>query len=155
MGVAGQQHVAVAFALRHERVEETAHGLHGALQPFAGEELEIQQHLVVARTAAMYLLAHIAQAAGEEEFHLRMHVLHVILYNKCTFLGFAVDALQLGQQRRQFVLPQQPHRGQHGDVSHGAEHIVLGEMQVHLAVKPHGEPLDALIDLRVFFPKFV
>jgi len=38
---------------------------------------------------------------------------------------------------------------------HGAEHIVLGKVHVHLTVAPHGEPLYLFVDFKSFLPQFV
>lgn len=147
MGVAGHEDALVAFALADEHVEELLDGLGDVLDLLAGEELEIEQHLVVARAAAVYLLAHVAQLAGEHELYLRMDVLDAVFDDELAPLGQGVDLLQLGQELLQLGGGEQADTLEHGDVGHGAQHVVLSQVEVHFAVAPHGEALDILVYL--------
>ena len=113
----------------------------------AGEELEVEQHLVVARAAAVYLLAHVAQLAGEHELYLRMDVLDAVFDDELAPFGQGVDLLQLGQELLQLGGGEQADALEHGDVGHGAQYVVLGQVEVHFAVAPHGEALDILVYL--------
>ena len=66
------QHVAVALAELLQLVEERADGRRRLPQLVAQKELEVDEHLVVARTARVNLLAYVAQTAGEQQFDLRL-----------------------------------------------------------------------------------
>ena len=102
----------------------------------------------------MDLLAHIAQFTGEQHLNLRVDVLDIILDDEFATLCQLVDVLQLRQQLHQFVFLQQSDTLQHGDMCHRAQHVVLGQIKVHLTVTTDGETLYLLIDLKVLFPKF-
>lgn len=147
MGITGHEDILVAVALTDEHAEELLDGQGDVLDLLAGEELEVEQHLIVARTTAMYLLAYVTQLAGEHELYLRMDVLDAILNDELTPLGQGINLLQLGQKLLQFVFLKQSDTLEHGDVSHGAQHVVLGQVKVHFAVAPHGEALDILVYL--------
>jgi len=155
MGVTGHQHILVTVALCHEFLEEDFHLFGNLAQLGTGEQFEVEQHLVVARTSAMYLFTHVAQLAGEHEFHLRVYVLHTLFDNKFATFSNGVDILQFGQQHLQFVGGQQADALQHGDVSHGAQHVVLGQIEVHFAVASDGEPFNLFVYLYVLFPEFL
>ena len=132
----------MAFALGLQRVEEGAHSESHLAELAAREELEVEQHLVVARAAAVYFLAHGAEPAGEHELHLRVHVLDAVLYDKAAVGGLAVNVAQLVQEHGQFVVGYEADAVEHGHVGHGAEHIVRREQEVELAVVAHGEAVD-------------
>ena len=84
-----------------------------------------------------------------------MYVLNAVLNDKLTALCRLVDVPQRRQQLRQFVLAYQPDAFKHGDVSHGAQHVVFGQIEVHLAVAAHGEALYLFVDLVILIPKFL
>ena len=102
----------------------------------------------------MDLLAHISEFAGEQHLHLRVDILHIVLNHELATICQLVDVLQLRQQLRQLVFLQQSDALQHGDMRHRAQHVVLGQIKVHLTVTTDGETLYLLIDLKVLFPKF-
>ena len=95
----------------------------------------------------MYLLAYIAQLAGEHELHLRMDIFDTVFDDELTPLGQGINLLQFSQELLQFGLLEQPDTLKHGDVGHGAQHVVLGQVKVHFAVAPHGEALNILVYL--------
>ena len=103
----------------------------------------------------MYFLAHVAQLAGEHQFHLRVHVLYSLLNAEESLLAYSIDVLQLGQQRFEFILFHQPDTFEHGDVGHASHHVVLGQIEVHFAVAPHSEAFYLAVHLKVFLPQFV
>ena len=129
--------------------------LHHVHQLVAGEELEVYQHLVVARAARVYLLAHVAELAGEHQLHLRVYVFHAVFDDKPALVGHVVDVLEFGGKRHELVVGEQTYRLQHGDVGHRAQHVVLGEIEVELAVAAHGEALYLLVYFKILFPEFV
>ena len=154
MGVSWHEHVLVLVALLYELVEENLHLLGDILQLVACEQLQIDEHLVVARASAVYLLAHVAQFLGEHSLYLRVNVFHAVVDDKLSAFADAVDVFQFGEQRRELFLLEQSDAFEHGDVSHGAEYVVFGEIEVHLAVASYGEAFDLLVYLKVFFPEF-
>ena len=119
-----------------------------------GEQFQVQQHLVVTGTPAVDFLSHIAQPAGEHEFHLGMYILYPIFYDKLTTLGSSINVLQLCQNLLQLLGCEQSDGLKHGGMSHGAQHIVLGQIEVHLTVTAHGKPLYLCSHLHILFPKF-
>ena len=64
----------------------------------ARKELQVYQHLVVARTARMNLLAHVAQLAGEHQLHLRVNILDALLNDELATLADLIDVFQFLQQ---------------------------------------------------------
>ena len=103
MGVAWHEHVFQLVALGNELVEEHLHQLGNVAQLVASEQFQVDEHLVVARAPAVYLLAHVAQPAGEHQLHLRMDVFHSVLYLEAALGSLAVDGAQLGKQLPQLV----------------------------------------------------
>ena len=103
----------------------------------------------------MDFLAHVAELAREHELNLGVDILDILLNGELAVLAELVDVAELGEKLLQFVFLKEPDALEHGDVRHGAENVVFGEIHVHLAVAAHGEPLYLLVDLKVFFPKFV
>ena len=83
-----------------------------------------------------------------------MDVLNTILNQKFPTLTHSVDIPKLRQQLTQLVLFQQSDTLQHGDVGHGAQYIILGQIEIHLTVTSYGEALYLLINLVVLLPKF-
>ena len=154
MGIARHQHIFVLIALLDEFVEEDFYFIGDILEFVTGKELEVYEHLIVARTARVDLLAHISEFAGEQHLHLRVDILHIVLNHELATICQLVDVLQLRQQLRQLVFLQQSDALQHGDMRHRAQHVVLGQIKVHLTVTTDGETLYLLIDLKVLFPKF-
>ena len=125
------------------------------LQLRTGKQLQIDQYLVVTRTAAMNFLADIAQFTGQHQFHLRVYILDTVLDDKRTGLGRRIDLFQFLQQDFQFVGGQQADTFQHGNMCHGTQHIVFCQIQVHLAVTSHRETVDFLVHLDILLPKFL
>ena len=154
MGISRHQHLFIQVALAYQFIKECFHLLGYLSQFVAGKEFQIHQHLVVARTPAVNLLAHIAQFAGEQHLHLRVHILHIGFYLELSPLALCVDIAQFCQQRFQFGSLEQSDALQHGDVCHRAQHIVPGKIEVHLAVTPHGEALYLLVHFKILLPKF-
>ena len=144
MRVAWHEHVLVPFRLRDEFVEEVLHQSCNLLDLVADEQLQIHQHLVVAASARMNLLADVAEFAGQQHLHLRVDVLHSFLNHKFAPLRLLIDGLQFPQEHLQFVCRQQVNRLQHRDVCHRPQYIIFSQIEVHLAVSAHGELLYLL-----------
>ena len=150
MCVAGHEHVLCGVALGYELVEESLCLLHYLAQSGAGEELQVNQYLVVSGASAVYLLAHIAQGAGQQQLHLRVNVLDVVLNDKLSTLAEGVDIAQLLQQLGQLVIGDEAYAVEHCDVGHAAQHVVFCQIEVHFAVTPNGETLYLLVDFKSF-----
>ena len=153
--VARHEHVLILLALLQQLVKQNLHAVDHLAQLMACEELQVNEHLVVARATRMDLLAHVAEALREHQLHLRVHILHAVLNNKLSAVGHVIDALQLGKELLQLIFLKQPDALKHGYVGHGAQHVIFGEVEVELAVTSHGETLYLLVHFKVFFPKFV
>ena len=154
MGVARHEDVLILLALGDEFVEKALHLVGYILELMASEEFEVNEHLVVARASAVYLLAHVAQLACEEHLHLRVDILYIIFDNKLSPLACLVDILQFGKQLGEFVFLKQTDGFEHGAMCHGAKYIIFGKIHIHLAVATHSESLNLLVYLKIFFPKF-
>ena len=154
VGIARHEDVAIAFGLLLQHVEETLDSLDDGLDLVAHVELEVDEHLVVAASARMDLLADVAQAAREDELHLAVDVLDALLDDETAFAGIAVDLLHLAEQDVELVTGEQADAFEHGDVRHRAKHVEGRKIEVHLAVASDGVAFDVLIDLDGFFPKF-
>ena len=155
MRIARHQHVFILLALLDKFVEQHLHAVSHLHQFVAGKQFEVNQYLIVARTARMDLLAHIAQLTRQHQLHLRMDVLNPILNHELSAFADLIDVLQFCQQQRQLVLAYQPDTFQHRNMSHGAQHIVLPQIEVHFTISAHGEALNLGIHLKVLLPKFV
>ena len=102
----------------------------------------------------MNLFPHVAQFTGEEQFHLRVHVFHAFFDDEASGFDVGMDAAQFFQQHRQLVLAEQSDGFQHGDVRHGTQYVVPGQIQIKFTVAADRELFYFLIDFRIFFPKF-
>ena len=93
MGVARHQHLLILLALLDEFVEKHLHALCHLHQLMTGEKFQVYKHLVVARTARMNLLTHIAQLARQHKFNLRVDVLDTLLNHELASLANLIDIL--------------------------------------------------------------
>ena len=98
----------------------------------------------------MNLLTHIAKSTSEHQLHLRVNILYVVLYHELALLAQVVYLAQLLQEQRQFVVAYQSYTVQHRDVSHRAHHVILSQIEVHLAVLTHSETLYLFVYLKSF-----
>ena len=85
---------------------------------------------------------------------VRVVVVSPFLDDETAFEGIAIDQLHLTKQDVKFIAGEQADAFEHGDMRHGAKHVVGGEIEVHLAVATDSVAFDILIDLDGFFPKF-
>ena len=155
MGVSRHEHALVALALGQQLIEKGLHAVGDVHQLMPREQLKVYQHLVVARAPAVYLLAHVAQTARQHQLHLRVNVLNPVFNHEAAVVAQLVYGLKLSQQAAQLIGRKQPYALKHRYVGHGAQHIIFGEIKVEFTVAPDGESLDFLVNLEVFFPKFV
>ena len=144
MGVARHQHVLVSLRLRDELVEQVLHQSCNLLDLVTDEQLQIYQHLVIPASARMNLLADVAKFAGQQHLYLRVYIFHTLLNHELALLGLFVDGSQLLQEHLQLIGCQQVNRLQHRDVRHRAQHVVLGQIEIHLTVSAHRELLYLL-----------
>ena len=70
MGVTRHKDVLEPLTLLLKLAEERHHPVGYLAQLVAYEELQVYEHLVVARPSAVYLLAHVAQTPREQQLHL-------------------------------------------------------------------------------------
>ena len=89
----------------------------------------------------MYFLAHVAQFARQHQLHLRVNILHPVLNHKLTLLRLVINRAQFLQKHVEFLRREKSDGLEHGDVCHTAQHIILGKIEVHLAVSADGELL--------------
>ena len=154
MGIAWHEHVLIAFALLLKFREEVAHRLSHLADFIAREKLEVNEHLVVARASAMYFLPHVAQFAGEHEFHLRMHVFDTILNDKIARLCHLIDGTQFAKKNGQFLVGNQADAVQHRDVCHRAKHVILRQIKIEFAVMADREAVNLFRHMNRLLPKF-
>ena len=76
MGVARHEHVLELLALGDELVEEILDERGRGVETVTDEELQVEQHLVVAAAARVNLLAHVTEFTCEQQLHLRVDILH-------------------------------------------------------------------------------
>ena len=155
MRIPRHQYFFVTVTLADQHLEQAVRQFYQLPDLCTRVQFQIQQHLVVARTSAMYLLADIAQAACKHQFHLRMNVFHALFDHELTAVGHGIDVFQLRQQNRQFFFCEQPDAFQHRYMSHRAKNVVFSQVKVHLAVLTYGKCFDFLVYLYIFFPKFL
>ena len=84
-----------------------------------------------------------------------MYVLDSVFDDELSFFSGCINVFQLVEQYLQFVGGQQADAFQHGDVGHGAQNIVFGQVKVHFAVTSYGETVDLFVYLNILFPKFL
>ena len=65
-----------------------------------------------------------------------------------------MDVFQFGKQGVELTLLQQPDAFEHGDMGHRAQHVIFGEVEIHLAVTAYGKPFYLLVDFKVLLPEF-
>jgi len=97
MGVSGHEHVLVLVALLDEFVKETLYLIGHLHELMTCEEFQVYEHLVIAGTSGMDFLTEVAKFAREHQFHLRVHILYVVLNDKLAFLTSVIDIFQLGK----------------------------------------------------------
>ena len=154
VGIAWHEHILILVALLDQLVEEDLYAVGNFLQLMTGEELQVNQHLIVARTTRVDLLSHIAQTAGEDHLHLRVDILDTLFYHKLATLCREIDVFQLSEQLGELIMLQKSDGFEHGDMCHRTQHIVFRQIEVHLTVSSDGETLYLLVDLKVLFPEF-
>ena len=128
--------------------------MHHIFNLAADKEAKVHEHLVVARAARVDFLAHIAKAAREHQFHLRVHILNAVFNHEFASLNLGVNLAQGSGEQGKFVGGEQIDGLQHSDVGDRAKHVVASQIEVHFTVAPHGVGFHIVVNLYVFFPKF-
>ena len=155
MCISRHQYILISLTLVNQHMEKLLYRLSDFFNLCTGKEFQIQQHLVIAWTPAMYLLSYVTQTPGQHQFHLWMYVFHSFFYHKFTFFGRSIYIPQLCQQLHEFLLCQQTDTFEHCDMSHRTDHIMFSQIKVHFAVTPYSETFDIFIHLYGFLPKFL
>ena len=83
-----------------------------------------------------------------------MYILYAFLDDEFPAQHHGVYVAQFSQQGFQFVGGEQSYALQHGDVGHGAQYVMLRQVEVEFAVASHGETLYLGIYLKILFPEF-
>ena len=154
VGVARHQHMLIALTLGLEGAKQRGEVMHHLFNFASNKETKVDQHLVVARASGVNFLAHIAQTAGEHQFHLRMHVFNTLFYHKFSHFIFRINIAKGSGERSQFVGREEVDGLKHGDVGDGAQHIVARQIEVHFAVATHGVGFHIVVHRHILFPKF-
>ena len=154
MGVAWHEDILVFLAQRLETVEEPGDGVGYVAKLVAHEELEVDEHLVVARAPGVDFLSDVAEAGCQHELHLRVDILDAGFDCELASLDDSGNLAEGFQQHFEFLGAQQADAFEHPDVGHRALDVVAGETQVKLAVAADGELLYHFVRLKAFAPKF-
>ena len=149
MRVARHRDVLQLVGPLQEEVEQPLHLFHGAANPRAREQFDVQRHLVVAGAAGMHLLSQRAQAG----FHFGVHVLSVNL--ELALQGLLTQFFQGGQQLRKLIGLQQSHLRKHRDVRHRPLYVVRGQQQIQLPVLSYGESVYLRVVVKSFVPNLL
>ena len=150
--VSGHQVVLVFLAQLYQAVEQLLDGHTDIQQLVAHEQLEVDEHLIVARAARVNLLADVAELLGEHELDLRVHVLDTLLDVECHVLDGLLYLGQPLEQQVKLLLGQQADALEHLYVGHGTLDVIARKAQVQLAVIAHGEPLYHFVGLEALAP---
>ena len=154
MRITWHEHVLILLALLNEHVEKLDGETSDLLKLVAHIQFQIHQHLVVAAASAMDLLAYIAQAAGKNQLHLRMHILNAFFDLEVPCNGICIDLLHLGKEHIEFVFLKQADAFEHCDMSHRAKHVEWSEIEIHFPISSNRIAFDVFVNLDRFFPKF-
>ena len=154
MGISGHKHIFILLCLLHKRIKQRLYALMQVDKRATREELQIDHHLIVTRTARVDSLACIATHLGEQELHLRVNVLNTLLDSEIASQNLLIYLLQTLGQRIAILIGDQPDRVEHLHMSHITQHVGLGQVEVQLAVATYGKLLDKRIGRVSFIPKF-
>ena len=113
------------LAERYEAVEELLGVACNIAQLVAHKELQINQHLVVARASRVNLLAHVAELACEHKLHLRVYIFDTLLNDEVALLGLRQQLGKSGEQLLQLALLEKPYSFEHLYMSHRSLDVVL------------------------------
>ena len=152
--VARHQDLLVLLGELLQAIEEGANLGGDLLQLLAQEELQIDQHLVVARATRVNLLAHIAQAAGQQQLHLRVDILRLGLDAEVARLDLRGDLLQTTNEHLKLLGGQKADRLEHADMGQRALHVVFRQAHIQLLVVAYGVILYQGIRVEALIPKF-
>ena len=83
-----------------------------------------------------------------------MDVLHPFVDGELSGPDAAVYRLEFALHGLELLFAEQADAFQHAGVRQRAEHVGLGQQQVHAAVLSHGEAVHLLVIVYVLLPKF-
>ncbi len=152
MGVAGHEFVFVGFAQGLQASEECIDGVGYVAELVAHEELEVDKHLIVARSSGMDFFADVAEALCEHEFNLGVDILDARFDGKPALVDDFENVGQRREQHFQFVAFEQPDRFEHPDVSHRANHVISGKTQIEFTVISDREFFNYFVGFEPFAP---
>ena len=152
MGVARHEHIFISFAELLQLVEQTGHRLRDGAELFTHEQLEVHEHLIVARASGMDFFAYIAKAAGEKEFYLRVNVLNARLDDKFAALDHGCNIIERVGEEGEFVGSEQTDALKHLDVGERSLHVVACQLHIEFAVVAHGEFFYHFVGLEALAP---
>ena len=132
--------------------EKPLHCLRDSLQLIAEKQLQVYEHLIIARTPRMYLLSDIPKTRSQQELHLRMHILHSLLNDELAALYRVGDILQSRKQHVKLLLREKTYLLEHLYVGHWALHVITRKAKVEFPVTTHRERLYKLVRLKAFVP---
>ena len=154
MGITRHQHPFVPFGQSLKRVEQ-AFGTHDDPVDLAPQvDPQVDQHLIVPRTPAVYLLAGVPDFPGKHQFDLGMDVLHIVLDTEFAGFHLLIYGFQFALHVGEFGRGEQPDGFEHPGVGQRTEHVRFGQVHVHLAVATDGETIDFGRCAVVFLPEF-
>ena len=117
------------------------------------EDPQVDQHLVIARTAAVDLFAGVADALRQQEFDLRVHVFDALFDRKFSGRDVPVNVFEFALHVCEVFAAEQSDGFEHARVRQRSQDIGFGKKEVHLAVAPDGELFHRLIHVVGFLPQ--
>ena len=101
----------------------------------------------------MNLLADVSQTTGQEQFDLRMDVLHIVFQYEISCLDFRKYLVQPCCQRLEFLRVEKADAFQHPDVCLRTYDVISCQTHVQNAVVTYCKILHQVSRLRAFAPK--
>ena len=107
--VARKEHFRVPVAEFLEGAEQLQGLLAQRLELVPEEELDVDEHLVVARASGVYLLAGVPELAGQQQLNLRVDVLDIVLEAESPVFDAVRDPVESLVQLSELLPAQQPY----------------------------------------------
>ena len=98
MCIARHKDVLIFLALGDKFVKERLGLLYYVAQSRSGEELQIDEHLVISGASGVDFLSHIAELARQHELHLRVDILHSVLNDEVATVAYLIDIPEFVEQ---------------------------------------------------------
>src|SRR5690606_29299320 len=119
-----------------------------------GIQLEIQQHLVIAGTTTVDLLAYITQSSCKHQLNLRVDVFYPFFNPDTLSTCYPVQLPQLSKEQIQFLTLEKTYRLQHYNMGHTTKDIKLCQFGIQFSVTTYREVLYLLVNRLSLVPKF-